>query len=635
MIGALVFAALAVLPSDRMAMADRLFNKGKYADAAAEYGALVGAEGVAADEITFRLAECNRATGKDAAARPLYREVFEKHPDSPRAAEARFLYAMGSPAEERRRRLAELDSDRVPAETRAAALYHLGTETSDTEALSRCVKVSPKGRYAPYANLRYGMLLHDSKDPAERRKGIEVLLGLAFGTSPLADEALYFASIQSYRDKKYGEAGSLFRRYRKLFPKGEHADETRTMSVWCDFMEGRFADAAAACGEGGTDDLDYLKAACAYSTGDNASALELFKKYLENYPSGVYRADTELAIARIEFDVASAADDASARVESAKRGFSLSKLAADELRLAWAYEQAKKYEDAAAEYAEVVKRFPGTPEAAEALYHKAMIDARGENWSAAELALAEALKSGKLGARTAEANYWRGVAAMRLGHEAEGAASLKAALEGGLAIDETREAKLMIADVDWRAGRVDAAKAAYRALVAEGACERMSAARILAVGKLLDGEEAETCATALTKGDTPEWRQAGWALKGACAERRGAYSAAIDAYRKCLAEPVKTESCAKASLALGKLEFRAGEFDAADRTLKGAVTLNAGDTAARAEAYLTLAKNAGGKGDWESAVAYATVVTSLFDDETFVAEAKKIIADHPEAKKSE
>ena len=34
--------AIAVLPADRLAMADRLFNKGQYADAEAEYRALVG-----------------------------------------------------------------------------------------------------------------------------------------------------------------------------------------------------------------------------------------------------------------------------------------------------------------------------------------------------------------------------------------------------------------------------------------------------------------------------------------------------------------------------------------------------------------------------------------------------------------
>ena len=634
MLNILLISAISVLPSDRMAMADRLFSKGQYADAAAEYRTLVGQEGVKTDEIRFRLAECDRATGRNEAAHAGYREVFAKHPDSQYAAQARFLYAMGSAAEERRKMLAELDSDRVRLETRTAALYHLGTETSDAELLAKCVKLDPKGRYADYANLKYGMLLDASKDPAERRKGVEVLLGIAFGTSPLADEALYLAAIQSYREKKYGESGSLFRRYRKKFPKGEHFAEARSMSAWCDFMEGRYADAAATCGEGEEDDLAYIRAACAYSTGDNDQALKLFRKYLEDYPQGRYRADAELPIARIEFEAARQVADKAKTIETAKRGFALSKLASDQLRLAWAYERAEKPDDASAEYAALAKAFPGTAEAAEALYRKAMIDAKAAKWSAAELTLAEALASGKLGDRTAEALYWRGVAAMNLGHEAEGAESLQKAVQLGLSLDESREARLMVADWDFRNGRTEKAAETYRKLVREGACERMSAARILSVGKLLGGAEAETCATALANGDSAEWRQAGWALKGACEEKRGAFSAAIESYRKCLAEKAKTAECAAAALSLGKLEYRNGEFDRAEATLKNAVALNAADAKARAEAYLTLAENAGGKGDWKTAVSYATVVTSLFDDAASVAAAKKIIEAHPEAKEA-
>ena len=161
----------------------------------------------------------------------------------------------------------------------------------------------------------------------------------------------------------------------------------------------------------------------------------------------------------------------------------------------------------------------------------------------------------------------------------------------------------------------------------------MSAARILAVGKLLDGAEAEACATALTKGASPEWRQAGWALKGALEERRAAYAAAIASYRQCLAEKAQTAECAAAALGLGRLEFRNGEFDKADVTLKRAIQLNAANASARAEAYLLLAKNASARGDGQSAVAYATVVTSLFDEPAVVAEAKKIIEAHPEAGK--
>ena len=632
MILSLLLSAIAVLPADRLAMADRLFNKGEYADAEKEYRSLSGAQGIAEDELMFRLAECDRVTGKSAEALKGYRTLSEKFPASKHATRARFLYAMGQKGLEKRKLLADLDSDRVDLETRTAALYYLGVESSDAEVLAKCVKLAPNGKYAPYANLKYGSLLNASADPTERRRGLEVILGIAFGKSPLASEALYLAAIHSYREKKYGEAGSLFRRYLRNFPTDENAAEAQSMSAWCDFMEGRYADAAATCGEGKTDDLAYIRAACAYSTGDNERALALFKKYLEDYPQGRYRADAELPIARIEFDAARQANDAAKTVESAKRGFGLSKLASDQLRLAWAYEKSGKPDAAVEEYALVVKNYPGTEEAAEALYHKAMIDARRENWSATELALAEALAGGKLGKRKAEALYWRGVAAMKLGHEAEGAAFLEQSVAAGIGLDESREARLMIADCDYRGGRVDLAKKAYAKLVKEGACERMSASRIHMVGKLLGGEEGEICAKVLTKGATPEWRQAGWALLGDCSEKRAAYTAAIDAYRKCLAEPVQTEEAAAVALKLGKLESRNGEFDVSDQTLKKAISLNEANAHARAEAYLTLAKNAGERDDWKSAIAYATVVTSLFDDKEICDEAKKIVAAHPEAR---
>ena len=624
--------AITVLPSDRMAMADRLFNGGKYEAAAAEYRALSGQEGIAADEILFRLAECDRLAGRTAAALKGYAELIAKFPESAHTSRARFLNAMGRTGLERRKLLTELDSDRIDLETRTAALYHLGSEASDPAILKKCVKLAPKGRYAPYANLKYGSLLSASEDPAVRRKGVEVLLGLAFGGTALADEALYLAAIQSYRERRYGEAGSLFRRYRRNHPKGSHFDEALSMAAWCDFLEGRYADAAALCGEGKTDDLAYIRAACAYSTGDNETALRLFRKYLEDYPQGAYRADAELPIARMEFDRAAATNDFSKTIESAKRGFGLSKLAADELRLAWAYEKAGKPIAAAAEYAQVAERFPGTAEAAEAMYFKAMIHAREDNWSAAELALAEAMASGKLGKRTAEAMYWRGVASMKLGHEVVGAGFLENAVAAGLGLDESREARLMVADFDYRSGRTEQAKAAYAKLVREGSCERMSAARILAVGKLVDGEDAEICAKALVKSESSEWRQAGWGLLGDCEAKREAYSAAIESYRKCLKEEAKTEAAANAALSLGRLEFRAGEFDQADLTLKKAIGLNASNARVRAEAYVLLAKNAEAKGDWKSAVAYATVVMSLFDDAALCAEAKKIVDDHLEAR---
>ena len=135
MIGFIFLAAITVLPSDRMAMADRLFNNGKYEEAEKEYRAISGQEGIAADEILFRLAECDRVAGRTDAALKGYVELFTKHPESDHAGRARFLNAMGRTGLERRKLLAELDSDRVDLETRTAALYHLGSEASDTEVL--------------------------------------------------------------------------------------------------------------------------------------------------------------------------------------------------------------------------------------------------------------------------------------------------------------------------------------------------------------------------------------------------------------------------------------------------------------------------------------------------------------------
>jgi len=633
MLLSLIIAAVGVLPADRLAMADRLFNKGKYAEAVVEYRAISGGD-IAPDELKFRIAECDRALGNAAAAQNGYKEVFAAHPDSRHAAKAKLQYALGCEKVEKERLLGELDSDGTEVATRAAALYYLGGERADTALLDRCLKLDPKGKYAQYAALKAANLMSENSDAAVRRKGVELLVGIAFGKGELAQDAMYLAAVQCYRDKRYGESSSLLRRYRKTYPKAENVGEARKLLAWSDYLQGKYTEAVATCDEAPGDDFAYLKAASAYALGQEENAIGLYKKYLEDYPSGKYRKETELAVSRIDFARAEKGDDAGSAIASARRGFGISGLAADELRLAWAYEKSGKFDEAAAEYAKVAEKFPGSSEAAEALYRKAMIEARRENWSGAEMALAEALSTGMLGGRKAEAQYWRGVSAMRLGHEQEGAGFLNEALKTGLGLDDKREARLMLADYDFRNGREHDAKKAYTELVREGACERMSAFRMRQVGKILDPKDALTCAKALIQCDSADWRQAGWALKGASEEELGSFESAIESYRKCLAEDAVTEECGKASLSLGKLEFRKGEHDKADETLKRAVRFNAHDAATRAEAYLVLAQNAGAKGDWKKACAYATVVTTLFENSVQSVEAAKMIAEHPEVKEN-
>ena len=633
-LSALVLAAIAVLPADRLAMADRLFNRGEYAAAKEEYAALRGEKSVPADELLYRLAECDRALGKSADARKEYGELIEKYPTSARADRSRLMRALAGTPEERTSELKVLDSDRVATDIRAAALYYLGSAANDPEMLAQSVRLDPKGKYAPYADFHRAAILVKSPDATVRRKAVELLLGIAFGKeSKFSEDALYLAAVQSYNEKKYGEAASVFNRYLKRYPDGKHASEVRTMTAWSNYLGGKYADCAALCGDGATDDFAYLLGACAYATGDNEAAMRFFKSYLEKFPQGRFRSNAELPLARMGFDSASSGGNHPGVIENAKRAYALSGLSCDSLRLAWAYESTGKTAEAEAQYAETASKFPGTDDAAEALFRKAMIAARAKKWSACELALAEALSSGRNAKRRAESLYWRGVSAVQLEHEQEGVAFLKEALSAGLPLDESREARLMLADYAWRSGKTDEAKTEYAKLVREGATDRMSASKALSVGKLLGGEEAKICASQLIAGDSAEWRQAGHILMGTAEEKAENFTKAVESYRKAMAENACIADLAPAALSLGKLELGLGEHDKADATLRRAIELNSESPRARAEAYVALAKNAAAKGDTETARKYATVVTALFVDEELCAEAKKILGEHQEAAK--
>ncbi len=631
----MLVAALTVLPADRLAMADRLFNRGEYSAARTEYASLKGEKTIQADELLYRIAECDRALGGKEEARRGYGELLERFPASPRADRARLMRAISGTQTERIAELKVLDSDRVAKDIRAAALYYLGSAANDAETLARAVKTDPGGVYAPYAEFHRASILVKSSEYSVRRKAVEILLSLAFGKdSQFSEEALYLAAVQSYNEKKYDEAASIFSRYLKRYPSGRHSANVRTMTAWSLYLSGKYADAAALCGDGATDDFAYLRGACAYATGDGQYAKKLLKDYLERFPQGKYRENAELPLARMEFESASSGGSSAVVLENARRAYSISGQSGDSLRLAWAYENCGKTAEAEAQYIETAQKFPGTDDAAEALFRKAMSDARAKKWSACELALAEVLASGKNPGRRAQSLYWRGVASFQLGHEAEGAKFLSDALSAGLPLDERREARLMLADFALSSGRRDEAKAEYSALVREGACERMAASKIYAVGSILEGEEAKTCAKALvSKGESAQWRQAGYALLGFCEERAGRFSAALDAYRKAMEEDACVEDLSKVALALGKLESRSGDRQRAEKTLARALELNAESPRARAEAYLELAKNAAAGGDVENARRYATVVTALFADKELCAEAEKILAANPEANK--
>ena len=214
---------------------------------------------------------------------------------------------------------------------------------------------------------------------------------------------------------------------------------------------------------------------------------------------------------------------------------------------------------------------------------------------------------------------------MRVGHSEEGVGFLKKALAGGLPLDESREARLALADDDFNAGRRAEASKAYAELVRQGAVSRMGAAKTLAVGRLLGGDEGRTCAKALCSNKSAEWRQAGWSLLGDVEEAEQNYVAAESAYAKCLAEKCTTEYAASASVKLGGYLLRDGRPKEAEAAYKQAIKLNAANDEARAAAYLGLAKSAKARDDDEAMRGYATVVSTLFENSAFAAEAREML----------
>lgn len=624
---AVLAASLAVADADRLAMADRLFNRGEAAAARAEYLALRGSREIDAAELGYRIVASANAVGDKEATRREGEAFLKAFPTNAHADRVRLLAAMAAPESRRLDELRLIDRDDVDRTVRAQALYRMAEATGDAALYERSFKTDPAGRFAPYAKIAHATKLLAAVDAAERRKGVGELMDLVYGkNAEVAKDALYLAAVHSYREGCYGESSALLRKYAKAYPSDPRAQEVARMTALSELMNGKYAAAIAISGDETDETLLYVKASASLRLDMKDEARRLSRLYLDSFPDGKNRDAMELQLARMDFEDASHSKDPKAILLAAKKCHSLSGASADRMLVAWALENAGDEEGAEAEYAAIAVESPKSRLAADAMYRRAMSLLRRERWAAAELSLAEALSSEALGARRrTSALYWRGIAAFRAGHPAEAETYLKEALGGTLAIDERREARLVVADIDLAAGRTNEAVAAYSDLVRNGAVARMSAAKTLAVGKLLSGEDSKTCARALAAGNSPQWRQFGYALLGSAEEADGNLSAAADAYAKCLAEPCVTDAAASAALKLGLHLVKDGNPAEAEKVLKKAVDLNDGDREARARAYLGLAEASLLRGDTESARGYATYVTVLFENSAAAPAAKKIL----------
>lgn len=626
----LLLCVVAIQPADRLRMADRLFNKGEYRDAKAEYNALRqlrDKKGVADDELLFRLAETDRLLGDMKSSAREYQLLVEKFPNSKYVHRSRLVRALEITDKEAKiAELKVLDKPGVDNGTRATALYHIGILTKDASTLKRAIEIDPKGKYADHASFQRAAILSESSNSADIDESVNELLRIAFsGDQKFREEALYLAALKSYSMKNYSRAEPLFSRYLKTYPKGKHVENVKLANCWCSFLTGKYSAVQQLAANSEGDDFAYLYAASTYQLGSREEAYDLYAKYLDSYPTGKYRTSAELVVARRDYESARNANDFSKAIEAANKAYQISKNSADYYNLGRAYERNGQNEDASRIYSELRVKEGNNELGLNALFSKAMLDLRLEKWSAAELELAEVMAGGDVGDRKALALFWRGVAAIHLEHEESAAQYLREALELGLSLDQQREARLMLADIAHEAGRDDEAKAEYEKIIADGGVVRMSAAKAFAIGRLCGGNTAKVCAQSLISNDSPEWRQSGYVLLGLTEEAAESYTAAVEAYRNAMALPCAINEIVVASLHLGKLEMKFGEYEKAAATLTKSVNYNSENPRDRAEAYMLLAENAEKAGDMVTARGYATCVAELFPGSDFEERAKRIL----------
>jgi tetratricopeptide (TPR) repeat protein len=412
--------------TDRMQLADGLFRRSLFDLAAREYAALAETPDVQAlDDVLFRLGECYRRIKKLPEAEAAYKRLSESFPSSPNAPRARLQRALilmdsgSGPLEDAAASFDKLSEPSVPAEVRAAALYH-GGETLEklnrpAEALARYERLTKEFTetdYGMYAGLRTAWLLTRSGKPEDRRRALGIYLDLAHKAKDpkVVEEASCFAAQVSLLDGRHEESADLFLALRTKFPSSPRVTESAVAAAWANYYAGRYQAGAEllelVIGDARhpeREEILYLKANCLRQLEQRPAAVAMYAKQLQEFPEGKlapaaryeslstlygdgqYR-EVLAAAARMGTMSETVADNvywmsaesamATQQPEAAVQNYRLlvdkcpkSPFVKDALyRLGWLLQKQEAWESAASWFQQVTERYPDDPLAAKALY---------------------------------------------------------------------------------------------------------------------------------------------------------------------------------------------------------------------------------------------------------------------------
>ena len=295
--------------TDRMQLADGLFRRSLFDLAAREYAALAETPDVQAlDNVLFRLGECYRRIKKLQEAEATYRRLVESFPTSPNAPRARLQRALilmemgGGSLDDAAVSFDGLSGSSMPAEVRAAALYH-GGETFEKlnrpdEALARYDRLAKEFAdtdYGMYATLRTAWLLTRSGKPDDRRRALGLYLDLAHKAkeAKVVEEAFCFAAQISLVDGRYEESADLFLTLRTRFPSSPRVTESALSAAWANYYAVRYQIASEMlelvienARHPEREEVLYLKANCLRQLEQRAEAVSMYTRQLAEFPNG-------------------------------------------------------------------------------------------------------------------------------------------------------------------------------------------------------------------------------------------------------------------------------------------------------------------------------------------------------------
>lgn len=623
------WAVSSALPADRFALAKEFARRGLHDEALKELESVIGAPGVAGDELAYHLGEEYRALGRKDEALAQSRKIVAEYPKSRYADYARLAVALAAKGAERLRLLEPLDRADVPKAVRNAARYHLAEHRAE------------------------------SSDPAERRRALATYLDFAGSPdSRIVVEALYHAGMLCYRDSRYGEAASLFARLMKLDPSGRRAVKARPYAAWSCHLAGRHAEAFEIAKElirtTKSEDSLYLAAVSLRALERRDDALKVYDAALSAFPGGKYadllwserlallsaKGDHKAVLSALAtrgdppavgadsaltcgYEAAAALGDWKKALEYARRVAALkSPLAARARYMVGSFESRLGNGEAAIRaWSEMLAADPDTPFAADILRMRGIEEIRAKEYLAANRSFDELARRFPDQVKDSPILYWRGVAARGANDLPEAEKLFSAALAAKPTPEFTREIQLELAYILQKRGDNVAAVKAMAEILGTKVVARLPDAELAWLAEtslsqdLLDTAR-KAAETLERRTSDPAWKQIAAEIAGEALERKGMGDAAAAAYGRALAVDVKTDRGAHAALRLGKFEAANGRHAEAAAHLGDAVTRAQANNLAgvRMQAYAALAANEDARGLETSALGYYMLVATLFDD---------------------